>query len=77
MEEMGGSTEYIKGGSGQGTTTRYFGESTGTLYSTGGCGYMVSNGWYSTSAPGDGASASHSGGNTGASGICIIRWGKQ
>ena len=56
---FGGVTN--NGGTGQGTTTRYFGESNGTLYSTGGCGYNAKNGWYNTSAPGDGGSG---GGNT-------------
>jgi hypothetical protein len=63
---------------GQGTTTRYFGESDGTLYSTGGCGYYANNGWYNipTANTGDGSSGCN---NIieGASGIAIIRWSDQ
>ena len=71
------------GGKGQGTTTRYFGESTGTLYSAGGCG-LLSPSNYGTSFPtyavantgngGDGGSVCNP--YYGSSGICIIRWGK-
>ena len=77
----GGTTSSYFPGIGQHTTTRYFGESTGTLYSTGG------NSADSYDAPrydnyiapqpntGDGG---HKGSrNAGGSGICIIRWGGQ
>jgi hypothetical protein len=60
---------------GQGTTTRYFGESNGTLYSTGGDGYNYSGGSYSTPSAGTGNGAS-SGVKYGGSGVAIIRWGK-
>ena len=73
------------GGKGQGTTTRYFGESTGTLYSTGGCGsgWFGGAGLYCEKTPntGDGATGLPPSSGTpsgydydGASGICIIRW---
>ena len=73
------------GGKGQHTTTRYFGESTGTLYSTGGCGTdafsLLEGGWYNvpSSNTGDGGSAGISGTvpKVGGSGICIIRWDDQ
>ena len=68
-------------GKGQHSTTRYFGESTGTLYSTGGNG---GKGWYGyphftgfskpevkTDNTGDGGDGNN---GKGASGICIIRW---
>ena len=90
---FGGVTN--NGGTGQGTTTRYFGESNGTLYSTGGCGgqyglFSINDSlWYqnanSNTGNGDsGASFCSFNGKTlincisvgGASGICIIRWGK-
>ena len=61
----------ISFGQGQGTTTRYFGESTGTLYSTGGCGFNVKNRWTAT-APGAGGSCGDA-----CPGICIIRWDDQ
>lgn len=79
---------YTVEGSGQGRTTRAFGEPSGTLYSGGGGGYIVGS---SKGAGGDGggaaavknASANTGGGggacslrnNNGGSGICIIRWG--
>ena len=63
-------------GQGQYTTTRYFGESTGTLYSTGGSGEYATR--YGSSKPevktdntGDGGDGRN---GKGASGICIIRW---
>ena len=40
----GGSTSHWSGGKGQGTTTREFGESSGTLYSGGGGGYCGTGG---------------------------------
>ena len=85
-------------GKGQGTTTRYFGESTGTLYAGGGVGMGIgevyTNGGNisniisrlsiinSDGSGGGGNGRYHSissstTANTGASGICIIRWGKQ
>lgn len=54
-------------GKGQGTTTRYFGESGGTLYSTAGANSPAAN-------TGDGGAAN---GQHGASGIVIIRWAEQ
>ena len=79
-EVLGGSASVVQG-IGQHTTTRYFGESTGTLYSTGGNG---GKGWYGyphftgpstpnvkTDNTGDGGDGN---GGKGASGICIIRW---
>ena len=70
------------GGTGQGTTTRYFGESTGTLYSAGGCG-MFSPSNYGTSFPTYAVANTGNGGDGGSvyrpyygsSGIAIIRWG--
>ena len=80
---------------GQGTTTRYFGESTGTLYSNGGSGGNLSFNFFGIApsantggggngGPNGGVNSSFSqfhiynhGGSEGASGICIIRWGKQ
>ena len=80
---------------GQGTTTRYFGESTGTLYSNGGSGGNLNLNFFGTApsantggggngGPNGGINSSFSqfhvynyGGSKGASGICIIRWGKQ
>jgi hypothetical protein len=70
------STITMYGGKGQGTTTRYFGESNGTLYSTGGDGVYYSN---------SGAEGGNNTGNggfgyyvrAGGSGIAIIRWGHK
>ena len=58
-----GGTGLFDGGSGQGTTTRAFGESEGTLYASGGSG-----GTY-----GDGGGTGNP--ETGGKGIAIIRWG--
>jgi hypothetical protein len=74
-----GGTVNAIGGTGQGTTTRYFGESDGTLYSTGGTtckGYGTSiSGAANT---GDGASAGFANNpGVGGSGVAIIRWGKK
>ena len=65
---------YPRGGIGQGTTTRAFGESEGTLYSTGGYG----SGWFTSGS--NGAENTGNGGSNGTnliggSGIAIIRWG--
>ena len=60
------------GGKGQGTTTRYFAESDGTLYSTGGEAEAATC-LPSPANSGDGGSGSWSC-NDGASGIVIIRW---
>ena len=77
---------------GQGTTTRYFGESTGTLYSTGGCGGAYISGNPCGSITDQIANTGNGGNgegrllltdyteysaNAGSSGICIIRWGDQ
>ena len=75
----------INGGKGQHSTTRYFGESAGTLYSAGGCGTglwsLLKGGWYNvpSSNTGDGGSAGILGSDSriGGSGICIIRWDDQ
>ena len=74
----GGGSSRFSGGKGQGTTTRYFGESTGTLYASGGCGYVCANP-FEPIAYGDGGSGAYSSieKSNGRSGICIIRWGKQ
>ena len=80
-------------GKGQGTTTRYFGESTGTLYSNGGWGVHGRFGYIGNFAyiqlieriAIDGIdyspkSNTGNGGcscNSGSSGICIIRWTKD
>ena len=61
MTNAGGTTSYYgTPGKGQGSTTRAFGESTGTLYSTA---------ERSDDAPNTG--------NSGSSGIVIIRWAEQ
>ena len=72
----GGGSSRFSGGKGQGTTTRYFGESTGTLYSTGASGEYASRLGSSkpevkTDNTGDGGDGNN---GKGASGICIIRW---
>jgi hypothetical protein len=74
------------GGKGQGTTTRYFGESNGTLYSTGGCGYGAPGSWAGGGAnTGDGGrggaynlevTAGSIPGENGGSGVAIIKWSK-
>ena len=63
------------GGTGQGLTTREFGESTGTLYATGGDGYSgTTNGVAKTSNTGNGGDGTVSGTpSVGASGIVVIR----
>ena len=61
-----------RGGTGQGTTTREFGESAGTLYSTGGSA-EYSNGKDGDPNTGDGGDAAKSG----SSGICIVRQHKE
>ena len=77
-ENNGGvdGSDGVLGGKGQGTTTRYFGESTGTLYSTGGNGtsYSIEYGGAKSFNTGDGGD-SNSG--KGGSGVCIIRWTKD
>ena len=75
-----GSTSFPNGGGrGQGTTTRAFGESNGTLYSTGGDGSDSRGGaGYNKSAnTGNGGDAGGSGknGGNGGSGILLVRWG--
>jgi hypothetical protein len=80
------------GAKGQGTTTKYFGESGGTLYSTGGDGgntrYLGST-YYCYPSAGAANTGNGGGGMTGTeetnnftsykggSGICIIRWSDQ
>lgn len=59
-------------GKGQGTTTRAFGESNGTLYSTGG---YASGGSPGSANTGNGGYGGNSTGGSGGSGIAIIRWG--
>ncbi len=70
-----GNNEYSGGGSGQGTTTREFGSSSGKLYATGGSGGKTNNTkTANTGNGGDGATSSSSSTPTsGASGIVIIR----
>lgn len=69
------SEEYsLSGGTGQGTTTREFGESSGRLYSTGGAANRFSNATENTGNGGDGGKAGVSNpGYAGGSGIAIIR----
>jgi hypothetical protein len=57
------------GGKGQGTTTRAFGENTGTLYSAGGAGASATSAVQAASNTGNGAG----GGGTSGSGVVIIR----
>ena len=59
-------------GTGQGTTTREFKETTGTLYSTGGNSSSSANGGNNTGNGGGGCSGYCTGG-TGGSGIVVIR----
>ena len=64
----GSTNSLYRGGKGQGTTTREFGESTGTLYASGGSG--VSNGATAgANNTGDGGDIEKAGG----SGIVVIR----
>lgn len=66
--------ESLSGGTGQGTTTREFGESSGRLYSTGGAANRFANATENTGNGGDGGSAGVSSpGYAGGSGIVIIR----
>lgn len=64
-----------KGGKGQGTTTREFGEPTGNLYSTGGHGGATwgSPNWGLAGNGGCGAWSNQAKGSNGGSGIVIIR----
>ena len=59
-------------GTGQGTTTREFSETTGTLYSTGGNSSSSANGGNNTGNGGGGCSGNCTGGS-GGSGIVVIR----
>ena len=78
-----GSFSYDIPGTGQQTTTRYFGESNGTLYSTGGCGTNSGIYWVGgeTNTGNAGSSRTFSFpwlySNPGGSGVCIIRWDDQ
>ena len=86
-----GSDGTERGGSGQGATTREFGEATGKLYSGGGGGYMHSYGMITklgTGGDGGGADAKSSApdntgggggaqGGAGGSGIVVIRKHKE
>ena len=66
--------ESLSGGTGQGTTTREFGESSGRLYSTGGAANRFANATENTGNGGDGGRAGVSSpGYAGGSGIVIIR----
>ena len=67
----GGNGTGIYPGNGQGTTTREFGEATGTLYSNGGDGVYGTTA--ASSNTGDGGKASAAGG----SGIVVIRQHKE
>lgn len=64
----------LPGGTGQGTTTREFGEPSGRLYSTGGAANRFANATENTGNGGDGGRAGYqSPGYAGGSGIVIIR----
>ena len=64
----------LSGGTGQGTTTREFGESSGRLYSTGGAANRFAKATKNTGNGGDGGLAGSSNpGYAGGSGIAIIR----
>lgn len=64
----------LPGGTGQGTTTREFGEPSGRLYSTGGAANRFANATENTGNGGDGGKAGVSNpGYAGGSGIAIIR----
>ena len=72
----GGSSWLGNGGTGQGTTTREFGEASGTLYSTGGIGSGYASAGANTGNGGGGGQArpiDHCDGGTGGSGIVVIR----
>ena len=68
----GGNGKGTYGGTGQGSTTREFGSSTGKLYSTGGDGAGSVAGANNTGDGGDGANGINTGA-AGGSGIVIIR----
>ena len=77
-----GVSKYGDGGKGQGTTTREFGEETGTLYSTGGTGKESGTGAANTGDGGGGATGRVAvpsgygwggGSGSGGSGIVVIR----
>lgn len=61
------------GGQGQGTTTKEFGESTGTLYASGGAGGNGSTGSANTGNGGGGTPYQSSAAHAGSSGIVVIR----
>ena len=71
----------LAAGIGQGTTTREFGEASGTLYANGGPMSTMTDNSHSFTAPqpntGDGGGAWYSNGFPGASGIVIIRKHKE
>lgn len=69
----GGNRGDRTGGTGQGTTTREFGESSGTLYSTGGSGQANANGSGNTGNGGSSKNQSEGTGYSGGSGIVVIR----
>ena len=65
------SSGYLgKGGKGQGTTTREFGEATGTLYAGGGAGKNGGGGGGTNAGDGSGGSQAYP---AGGSGIVVIR----
>jgi len=76
---------YSKGGTGQGTTTRYFAQSGGTLYGSGGTqpydATKVSIGYGPWANTGHGGGYvwydGWTGGSAGSSGVVIIRWAAQ
>lgn len=86
QEDQGGAYVYL-GGSGQGTTTRYFGESTGARFSAGGGGQGFWKGSvglhdrdYGNGAPGEGSYRCQDYGDDclpqyGDPGLVAIRWG--
>ena len=69
----GGSNGDRYGGTGQGTTTREFGEADGQLYATGGYGNKSENGAANTGDGGSNTSMTAGVGYSGGSGIVVIR----
>lgn len=67
------SSGSIAGAKGQGTTTRAFGESSNTLYASGGSGYGATD--IGGGANSGNGGYGYRGYSAGYSGICIVRWG--
>lgn len=68
-------TYTVSGGQGQGTTTKAFGETSGTLYSTGGKYMAAGTGSDGAANSGNGGSGGNSSGRSGGTGVVIVRWG--